>query len=122
MHKLLIGILRCPHFRRLELIIMLIRLYYYVTIIICDKFFNDIHRLAFAALPVGLAYFCVWFVPPLVDQSQFFKYLYYQIVYLLFQASMTVRKLLCIFIEYYLSLQLYAVHPCALHSPHYAYD
>lgn len=42
-------------------------------------------------VPVGIIYFFVWYVPPIDDQPPYAKYIYYQVLYLVFQASLTVR-------------------------------
>ena len=41
-------------------------------------------------VPTSVAYFFLWYVPPLDDKPDYVKYFYYQCVYLLFQASLSV--------------------------------
>ena len=42
-------------------------------------------------VPAGVIYFFLWFVPPIDDKPPYVKYIYYQMLYLMFQASLTVR-------------------------------
>lgn len=43
-------------------------------------------------VPAGVLYFFLWYVPPLDDEPEYAKYIYYQILYLAFQASLTVSN------------------------------
>jgi len=41
-------------------------------------------------VPSGVLYFFLFFVPPLDDYPQYYKFIYYLIMYLLYEASLSV--------------------------------
>ncbi len=72
-------------------------------------------------VPVGITYFFLWYVPPIDDQPPYVKYIYYQCLYLCFQASLTVEAALSM--DYLISDMFYvSVHPCSLYCPHHAHE
>ena len=48
--------------------------------------------MAVAVVPTSVCYFLVWYVPPLDDQPQYVKFIYYLILYFALMSSLTVCR------------------------------
>ena len=61
-----------------------------------------------AALPAGVVYLLLWFVPPVFDNSEsYWKFIYYLVFYFAFQALLTVSGY-----QYYYIIIIVAVYAC----------
>ena len=53
--------------------------------------YTNLSRMVLAALPAGIVYIFLWFVPPSLDEEQpYVKFIYYLCMYFAFQALLTV--------------------------------
>ena len=50
-------------------------------------------RLALSMVPLGMAYFMVWYVPPLDDHPQYIKFVYYLVFYFALLSLISVSKI-----------------------------
>ena len=82
---------------------------------------HSLCRMITAALPAGVVYLFLWFVPPVFDESaSYYKFIYYLLFYFAFQALLTVSVYTCILSSSIVCGLPYPVYLQCIHVPYTA--